>query len=318
MSRVRCAAPAMPIRLGVSGCLLGEPVRYDGRHKRNALVTGRLARYFEFVPFCPEVAIGMGVPRPPIQLVRADGVTRARGVETPTLDVTAKLARYARHVVPQFAGVSGYVLKSNSPSCGMAGVKVFSTRGKRLARSAGVYAEALQKLLPELPFDEETRLVDPARRENFIERVLVYRRWQELTTRPLTVDALADFHARHRFTILAHGLKAAREMERLVSGSGRANIAKFGQRYIGALMRTLAKPATRAGHMRVLCKLASVLREALGTDELRALAGLIDGYRRGGITRHKVIQGFRRFLGRFPDPALAVDYYLNPHPAMKI
>lgn len=316
MSRARRAAPTTPIRLGVSSCLLGEPVRYDGRHRRNALVTGKLGRYFEFVPFCPEVAIGMGVPRPPIQLVRIDGAIRARGVETPTLDVTAKLTRYARAVALQLAGVSGYVFKSNSPSCGMAGVKVSSARGRLLARSAGVYAGTLQKLLSELPFEEESRLEDPARRENFIERVLVYRRWQELNARPLTAAALAEFHARHRLTILAHGVKAAREMERLIASPVRGGINKSAQRYIRALMRVLVKPATRAAHARMLRKVASALREALSTDELRALAGAIEGYRRGAMTRRKVAQDFRRYLRHVPGSSLVADFYLNPPSAM--
>lgn len=171
------------IRIAISSCLLGQRVRYDGAHKHNAYITDTLGQFFEFVAFCPEVAIGLDVPRPPIRLVVAGkhGV-RARGVKEASLDVTDKLATYAKTVAPKLADVSGYILKKDSPSCGMERVKLYSAKGKPIGSASGIYAGTLIELLPELPFEEEDRLMDPRTRENFIERVFAYHRWQQHNT----------------------------------------------------------------------------------------------------------------------------------------
>lgn len=172
------------IRVAISSCLLGQPVRYDGAHKHNSYITETLGQFFEFVPFCPEVAIGLGVPRPPIRLVAVGrhGL-RARGIKDASLDVTDQLAAYAETVAAKLANVSGYILKKDSPSCGMEGVKVYSARGKPSGSASGLYAAALMAQLPELPCEEEDRLMDPCLCESFIERVLAYHRWQQLNAR---------------------------------------------------------------------------------------------------------------------------------------
>jgi uncharacterized protein YbbK (DUF523 family) len=165
-----------PIRIGISSCLLGERVRYDGGHKRDAYIIETLGRHFEFVPICPEVAIGLGVPRKPIKLVGDPRSPRAVCVDDPTLDVTDKLSAYGARMARELDGISGYILKSRSPSCGMEGVEVFPS----VATAAGLYARAFMDLQPLLPVEEEDRLADPALRENFIERVYDYRRRQDL------------------------------------------------------------------------------------------------------------------------------------------
>jgi uncharacterized protein YbbK (DUF523 family) len=164
------------IRIGISSCLLGEHVRYDGGHKRDSCIIETLGRYFEFVPVCPEVAIGLGVPRAPIRLIGDPHAARAVGVDDPTLDVTDRLSAYGARMAVELDGISGYILKSRSPSCGMEGVEVFAS----VATAAGLYARAFMDLQPLLPVEEEGRLADPALRENFIERVYDYRRRQNL------------------------------------------------------------------------------------------------------------------------------------------
>lgn len=170
------------IRIAISSCLLGQPVRYDGGHKYNDVIVESLGRLFDFVPFCPEVAIGMGVPRPPIQLVQSGNAVRALGVNNARLDVTDALAAYAERVVPELENVSGYILKERSPSCGMAGVSVCAESGTPLLQGAGIYAATLMRLLPDLPFEEEGRLMDAALREDFIERVFAYHRRRSATS----------------------------------------------------------------------------------------------------------------------------------------
>ena len=302
------------IRLGISSCLLGQEVRYDGGHKHNGYITESLGQFFEFVPFCPEVAIGLGVPRPPIRLVKGVDGTRARGIKDPTLDVTDRLAEYAAKVAPKLRGVSGYILKKGSPSCGMERVKVYGRQGVSVSAGAGIYAGALMELLPELPFEEEGRLMDPVLRENFIERVFVYHRWQQLAGQRLTARRLVEFHTRHKFIVLAHDEKRYRELGRLVATAGRRGIAAIGQDYITLLMQALRKPATRTRHSNVLQHLFGFFKDNLDAGDKRELLALIDSYRRGHVPLVVPITLIRHYLRRFPEPYVSAQYYLAPHP----
>lgn len=166
------------IRIGISSCLLGQAVRYDGGHKYNGDIVESLGEFFDFVPYCPEVAIGLGVPRPPIRLVKSAEGLRARGAQDETLDVTDRLVAYAETVAPLLHDVSGYILKKGSPSCGMQDVNLYSLTEQPVAGARGLYAGTLMALLPALPFEEEDRLLEPALRAAFVERVLAYHRWQ--------------------------------------------------------------------------------------------------------------------------------------------
>jgi len=302
------------IRLGISSCLLGEAVRYDGGHKHNEYITATLGRFFEFVPFCPEVAIGMGVPRAPIRLVRVGAKVRARGVRDPALDVTDALAAYAERVAPKLRPVSGYILKKGSPSCGMERVQRVTARGAPAGSGPGVYAARLMALRPELPFEEEGRLMDPVLRDNFIERVFVYHRWQQLAARKLTAKGLVEFHARHKFLVLAHDEKAYRALGRLVAAAGRGSVAELGARYVALLMRALRRPATRARHANVLQHLGGFFKQHLDAADRREWRELVSGYRRGRLPRVVPVTLLCHYLRRFPDPSLAGQHYLAPHP----
>lgn len=302
------------IRIGISSCLLGQEVRFDGGHKHNGYITESLGQYFEYVPFCPEVAIGLGIPRPPIRLVRHGTAVEARGVKDPALDVTGKLAAYAGKVAAKLDDVSGYILKKNSPSCGMERVKVYTPKGMPVATAPGVYAGALMDQLPELPFEEEGRLMDPVLRENFVERVFVYHRWQELVRDRLTAKGLVEFHTRHKYIVLAHDEKGYRALGRLVAGAGRSGLAALGRDYIRQLMAALRKPATRTRHANVLQHITGFFKKQLDGEDKRELQGLIDNYRRGQVPLVVPITLIRHYLRRFPDDYLAGQYYLAPHP----
>lgn len=302
------------IRIGISGCLLGQEVRYDGGHKHNGYITDTLGRFFEFVPFCPEVAIGMGVPRAPIRLVKMGGEVRARGVRDPALDVTDPLDAYAERVAPKLHRLSGYILKKGSPSCGMERVKLVTPKGAPAGTGAGVYAARLMALQPELPFEEEGRLMDPVLRENFIERVFVYHRWQQLTTRKLTARGLVEFHTRHKFIVLAHDEKAYRALGRLVAEAGRAPVAELGTRYVALLMQALRKPATRTRHANVLQHLGGFFKQHLDATDKQEWQELISSYRLGRLPLVVPVTLLRHYLRRFPDPYLASQHYLAPHP----
>lgn len=305
-------ARAHRIRIGISSCLVGQRVRYDGGHKHNAYITDTLGQHFDFVPFCPEVAIGLGVPRPPIRLVRMRTSVRARGVSDPSVDVTDRLESHARRVAPKIARLSGYILKQGSPSCGMERVKVYGAKGAPAAQGSGVFARTLMELFPELPFEEEGRLMDPVLRDNFIERVFVYHRWRQLARR-VTPQRLVEFHMRHKLIVLAHDEEAYRTLGRLVARAGQGDIQALGARYVRLLMQALKRPATRTRHANVLQHIAGFFKDQLDAGDKRELSALIDGYRRGRVPLAVPMTLIRHYQRRFPQPYLAGQYYLAPH-----
>lgn len=303
------------IRIAVSSCLVGQEVRYDGGHKHNEYITDTLGELFEFVPYCPEVAIGMGIPRPPVRLVQVGQEVRAQGVKDATQDVTSKLLAYADKVAPKLHSVSGYILKKNSPSCGMERVKLYNAKGHPAGKTSGIYAGRLQELHPELPFEEEGRLMNPVLRENFIERVLVYHRWQQLTDKRLTARGLVDFHTRHKFLLLAHDEQIYRALGRRVATAGRGNVTELGRQYIAQLMQGLRKPATRARHVNVLQHIAGYFKKQLDAGDRSELQEVIRDYHRGRLPRLAVITLLRHHLRRHPDPYLEAQAYLAVEPA---
>ncbi len=176
------------IRVGVSSCLLGNRVRYDGSHKRDPLIVETLGELFDFVPICPEVAIGMGVPRPPIRLQGEPVQLRAVGVDNPELDVTMALRGYAKQITPELQHISGYVLKSRSPSCGIGDVQVYDDSGEPSSLGVGIFARALTSCWPLLPVTDECCLAQPEARTDFVERVFSYRHWQDHNQYPVHID----------------------------------------------------------------------------------------------------------------------------------
>ena len=242
---VRMEVEGDRVRVGVSSCLLGAAVRYDGGHKRHAWITGPLSRCFELVPVCPEVAIGLGTPRPPIRLVRTGGEVRVRGVADPSRDLTCALRDYARSTAARLAGgISGYLFKSASPSCGMEGVEACDESGAPAGWGAGAYAGALRSAMPLLPCEEEGRLGDPGRRESFVERVFVFHRWQKLERSGLTPARLVEFHTAHESLVLAHDEAAGRRMGRLVARAGEPGLEALAAEYARELMGALERRAT--------------------------------------------------------------------------
>lgn len=275
-------SPSPRLRLGVSSCLLGERVRYDGDHKLDRFITGTLGKYFEFVPVCPEVAIGLGVPRPPIRLVGDPAVPRAVGIESPKLDVTGKLAAYGRRQAHMLDNLDGYILKSRSPSCGMERVKVYAGHG-HAKTGRGIYAAAFLEVQPLLPVEEEGRLGDPALRDNFLERVFACRRWQEFLAGGVTARGLLDFHSTHKLALLAHGDRPYRELGRLVARAGRHDARRVCADYIRLFMAALKRRATRTRHAHVLRYALRHLKQQLDTADKTELLDLIDAYRCGTL-----------------------------------
>jgi len=304
-----------PLRVGISSCLLGQEVRFDGGHKRDPFINQVLSQYFEFVPFCPEVEIGLGVPRDPIRLERRDGEVRVVGVRQPDLDVTAALGDLGHGVAAGNRDLSGYILKSKSPSCGMERVKVYdAASGIPAAGGVGEFARVLMEQWPELPVEEEGRLNDPVLRENFIERVFTYRRWQDLVAAGLTAARIVDFHTRHKLLIMAHSQQAYRELGRMVAACGDEDPTSFGARYIDFLMAALRQRASRRNHANVLKHVQGFLKEHIDAQDKQELNEVIETYRIGRVPLVVPITLLNHHFRRHPDEYMQRQYYLNPHP----
>ena len=302
------------IRLGISSCLLGQKVRYDGNHKHDSFLTGTLGQFFEWVPVCPEVAIGLGVPRPPIRLVGPPAAPRAVGVKDPDIDVTDKLGAYGKRQARALDGISGYIFKSKSTSCGMERVKVYQHAGVPAANGRGIYADAFLASQPWLPAEEEGRLGNPRRRENFIERVFIYRRWQDLVARGLTAARLVEFHTQHKLAVMAHDVEGYRALGRLVAQAGRHGLNALGYDYITRLMEAMRRPATPARHVNVLMHLMGYLKKNLVAADEAELLDLIRAYRRGETLLVAPLTLLKHHFRGFPDPYVARQTYLHPDP----
>lgn len=299
------------VPVGVSSCLLGENVRFDGSHKRDAYIVGTLAEFFEFHPYCPEVAIGMGIPRPTIRLVRTGQGLRSVGVKNPDLDFTEPLWEYAEQQKGAHAGLCGYILKKDSPSCGMERVKVYSG-GRPTRDGVGVYAEVLMRNNPLLPVEEEGRLGDPGLRENFIQRVYVYYRWRAMLAEGLTPHALITFHARHKLIMMAHG--DYRDLGQLIAGVGKDNVQAVADQYISQLMALLKTVPTKKSHVNVLQHIQGYLKRELCADDKAELCEVIERYRQGEVPLIVPITLLKHHFRKCPDPYIDNSYYLSPYP----
>jgi len=304
-----------PIRIGVSSCLLGHEVRWDGGHKRDAFLTEQLAPFVEWVPVCPEAEIGLGVPRETIHLVRHDGALRLVGTKSGD-DHTAAMERFAarRTRALERLELCGYVLKKNSPSCGLERVPIRSGKGMPERKGRGVFAAALIEAFPDLPVEEEGRLCDPHLRENWIERVFAKSRLRSLFATRWNVGALVRFHTAHKLQLLAHAPKQYAEIGRLVANGAALPREELRDRYAQAFMETLARPATARRHVNVLQHALGHFRRRLDDAGRRELAATIEDYGRGLVPLIVPITLLRHHVARLGVAYLADQTYLDPHP----
>jgi uncharacterized protein YbgA (DUF1722 family)/uncharacterized protein YbbK (DUF523 family) len=305
-----------PLRIGISSCLLGDEVRFDGGHKRDPFLAGTLAPYVEWVRVCPEVEVGMGVPRETLRLMKVNGDTRMITTRS-GIDYTDRMRAYAARRTAQLESMDlrGYVLKKDSPSCGMERVKVYDRAGTAPARTGvGTYAAVLKRRLPALPIEEEGRLQDPVLRENFIERVFAYDRLRELFDGRWTLRGLIAFHTAHKMALLAHSAAGYDDLGRLIASARGLPRAKLRRRYEEQFMRALARPATTARHTNVLTHMAGHLKKRLDDVSRQELAGCIDEYRRALVPLIVPITLLRHHVRAHQVGSLAGQTYLSPHP----
>ncbi|MDE3156245.1 MAG: DUF1722 domain-containing protein [Acidobacteriota bacterium] len=303
------------MRIGISACLLGEQVRFDGGHKRDGFLVDTLGKYVEWVPVCPEVEVGMGTPREAVRLVGRPDALQMLGVRSGA-DHTEAMVRYARRRVEALAAVDlcGYVLKKDSPSCGMERVKIYGAHGMPARQGRGLFASALLARLPDLPVEEEGRLSDPRLRENFIERIFAYRRLRDLFGGRWTVGALVAFHTRHKLVLMAHAPRAYQDLGRFVAGASRLPHQEILATYPAAFMAALKVMATPKRHTNVLQHMVGYFKRTLDAASRDELLQTIEDYRQGLVPLVVPLTLVRHYVRQLGVAYLADQVYLEPHP----
>jgi uncharacterized protein YbbK (DUF523 family)/uncharacterized protein YbgA (DUF1722 family) len=308
------------LRVGISACLLGERVRYDGGHKRDPFLVDVLGAHVEWVPVCPEVELGLGVPRPPLHLAR-DGRTGTRLLVVKTReDLSARMRAHAawRARTLTCLALDGYVLKSGSPSCGLSRVPVHDHRGDAVARGRGLFAEALAEAMPLVPMEDERRLARPAVREHFIERMAAAERWRLFLRRDPRAGDLQTFHARHKYLLLAHSPAHYAALGQLVASAGKRRLARVVEEYGAGFMAALAMPASRGRHVNVLEHMAGFFKRALAEPEREMLGALIRRYRRGRTRLEVPVALIREHARRLGVTYLEEQVYLAPRLSQRL
>jgi uncharacterized protein YbgA (DUF1722 family)/uncharacterized protein YbbK (DUF523 family) len=307
--------PEPPIRIGISSCLLGEKVRFDGGHKLDHFITDTLGMFFEWVPVCPEVEAGFGTPREAMRLEET-----AEGVQLRTVknraDLTSTMEAFAGTRVAKLAeeGLGGYILKSKSPSCGLERVRIYGASNAPAKTGRGLFAEALLARFPDLPVEEEGRLCDLRIRENWVQRVFAFYRLNLLWNSRWTARSLQTFHAEHKLTLMSHSPQATRTLGNLLAQAAAIPRPELRLRYQSEFMKTLSVIATPGKHANVLQHAAGYLKKLLDADSRKELQENIEDYRNSIIPLVVPITLIRHHLRRFDVPYLAMQVYLNPYP----
>lgn len=315
MTQPTSSASPSEIRIGVSACLLGEEVRWDGGHKRDRFLTDTLAGFVRFVPVCPELDVGLGVPRETLRLEHADGGVRL--VERKSgRDLTRNMESYAARRTRELGGddLSGFVLKKDSPSCGLFRVRVYGSGGSPARTGRGVFAAALAERFTLLPLEEEGRLHDPVLRENFIERVFAYRRMRDFFAGRWRTGDLVEFHTNEKLLLFAHEEAAYRALGRVVADAKHLTRAELARGYQVLFMRALEHKATVRRHVNVLQHAAGYFKKELPSADRTELARLIEDYRQQLVPLVVPLTMVRHWVRALEVDYLARQTYLSPHP----
>jgi uncharacterized protein YbgA (DUF1722 family)/uncharacterized protein YbbK (DUF523 family) len=310
------------IRIGISACLLGEKVRYDGGHKKNEFLVETLGRFVTWIPVCPEVEIGLGTPRPTLRLVAING--NARLIESSKTssnvpggrDLTVNMRAWARRKVNalQQMRLSGYILKKDSPSCGMERVRIYGEKGMPTRQGRGLFAAALIEAFPNLPVEEEGRLNDARLRENFVERIFAYHALNAFFQSRWIFHDLVAFHSAHKLQLLAHSAESYRRLGRLVANRKAIKRKELARRYQDEFMSALRIHATRGRHANVLQHMAGYFKERLDHASRLELQDVIADYRSGLVPLIVPITLIRHYVWNFDVAYLKGQVYLAPHP----
>ncbi|HDQ44258.1 MAG TPA: DUF1722 domain-containing protein [bacterium] len=303
-------------RLGISACLLGENVRYDGGHKLDRFLRDTLGKFVDWVPVCPETECGLPVPRESMHLEGTPESPRLVTIRSRT-DHTDRMIRWAEKRLKRLESESlcGFVFKSRSPSSGIRDIKIYSEKGHPIAKGSGVFAGLFMKKFPLLPVEDEGRLHDPALRENFIERLFVYRRWKDFLRESPSVKGWMDFHADHKLLIMAHSPAALKTLGQIVADADPSRFEAGVERYFRTLMPALGLIATPRKNTNVLHHVLGYFKKDLTPDEKQEMLETIGRYHQGFIPLIVPVTLLNHHVRKYRQPYLGRQHYLNPHPA---
>jgi len=303
------------IKIGISSCLLGENVRYDGGHQLDRYITDTLGQYFEWVPVCPEVEYGLPVPRETMRLIGDPDSPHLITIRT-GVDHTEGMLNYANKKVKELERekLCGFIFKSRSPSSGISGVKVYTPSGMPSHRGVGIFGGSFTRCFPLIPVIDDGRLHDPSLRENFIERVFVYKRWQEFIKKGGVIKDLILFHTEHKLLILSHSPKHFSTLGRLVANAKKYQSEELYSEYIKIVMEGLSLIATIKKNTNVLLHIIGYFKKQLSANDKQELLEVIENYHKGFVPLIVPITIIKHYVRKFDEPYLKRQYYLNPHP----
>ena len=302
-----------PLTIGISSCLLGQPVRYDGGHKRSDFCSKTLSEYAQYIPFCPEMAAGMPAPRPSIRLLK-----RSHHIIASTRDghdVSAVIIKAGAQQLDQLDQLTAYIFCTKSPSCGMSHVPLFDeARNNSNNTGIGLFAQQVMDKYPLLPVEENGRLNDMPLRENFITRIYAYQRWQTLKSEGLNPKSLIEFHSRYKYQLMASHPVSYKQLGGLLANLSE-NFDSKAEQYISQFMTALKKQASRNNHCNVLQHLQGYFKKKLSPRQREELTSLIHDYRLGLTSLMAPMTILRHYLAEYPDAYLQKQYYFQPYPA---
>src|SRR4030043_1426508 len=303
------------IKLGISACLLGENVCYDGGHKLDRFLTDTLGQFVKYVPVCPEVECGLPIPRESMHLEGDPDSPRLVTTRTKQ-NMTDRMVKWARKRVVELEkeDLCGFIFKSDSPSSGMKRIKVYNEKGMPVKKGIGIFARMFMDHFPLLPVEEEGRLHDPNLRENFIERIFTLQRWREVLERKESRGNVVSFHTKHKLLILSHSPKHYQTMGKLVAKAKEIPIKELYQQYQTILMEALQLKTTPKNHANVLQHMMGYFKEQLSADEKKELLEVIDNYRQEYIPLIVPITLVQHYVRKYDQPYLKEQVYLHPHP----
>lgn len=308
------------VRIGISSCLLGNNVRWNGGHQLDRYLAQTLGQFVEFVPVCPETECGLGIPRETMHL--AGHPDNPRLVTTRTNeDKTDQMQQWGKKRLKELAeeDLCGFIFKIKSPSSGMRGLRVFASKNQIFYNGVGIFARMFMDRFPRIPVEDDGRLHDPGIRENFIERIFTMRRWRDVVTGKPTLGKLVDFHTRHKLLILSHSQKHYREMGPLVAAGKSMPLAELFDQYERILLETLALKTTVKKQINVLMHILGYFKKQLSADEKQEMLEIIDRYREGFVPLVVPITMVNHYVRKYDQPYLRQQVYLDPHPvALKL
>lgn len=306
----------IPIRVGISACVLGQPVRFDSGHKISHFVTKELAQFFDFVSVCPEVGMGLPVPRPTIRLMSDEERISLVETKDASQDHTAALLDYSDKKIEQLQeqNLAGYIVCAKSPTCGMERVKVYNVNGGAEKNGVGLYTQQLMQRMPWLPIEEDGRLNDPVLRENFVARVFcLHDFYQSLGSQP-TAGKVVQFHSRYKLLLMAHHPLSYKALGQLVANVSQYSVTDFIEQYRLGLMQALTHRISRKNNTNVLMHIQGYFKRSLTSVQKAELAQVINEYRQGLLPLLAPLTLIRHYLSMYPDPYLEQQRYLQPHP----